>query len=118
MSTFVRDTGDSTPSSEAPIAWRVWWKPENGRPFDREFQAAARHKDFQTRTEAEVEKRRIDERLAGQGAVHIAPIYISRAKRERRQTAQQNSLTSAGWPIQMRPPRPGAPEKGMRRGRS
>jgi hypothetical protein len=80
MSTFVRDTGDSTPSSEAPIAWRIWWKPENGRPFGREFQAAARHKDFQTRTEAEVEKRRIDERLAGQGIVHIAPIYISRGE--------------------------------------
>ena len=101
--------------AELPIAWRVWWLTINGRPFDEKFRPEPQHKDFPTRETAETEKRLLAACFGAAAAVHVAPVYISRPKRERKLATAQGCLAVTGWPVQARPPRPGALPK--KRGR-
>jgi hypothetical protein len=103
-------------TTEMPIGWRVCIQPINVRPFDREFEPGPRYSPImRTKEEAEVEQRHQQALLGGCAVIHIQPVYVSSAKRGRIRQALQESLTAAGWPIQVRPPRPGIRDRRGRR---
>jgi hypothetical protein len=97
---------------EEPIAWCVHWIAVPDRPCGKRDRPAPQHQDFATKAEAEAERLRLYAQFGDTAVIHIQPRYLSPAKRERKLVAQQDSLTAAGWPIQMRPPRSGMPNNG------
>jgi hypothetical protein len=99
----------SPPAVEAPVAWRVYVQPANRRPFDKEFRPKLEYTVCATREEAEREKQRQRVRHGDDAAICISPLFPTKPKRARERKARQESLTAAGWPIQMRPPRGEAP---------
>jgi hypothetical protein len=104
------------PAVEAPLAWRVWVQRTNNRPFNKAFGPKPSGTVHATLAAAEAEKARQREHLGENAAICITPVFPNSAKRERDRKAEQESLTAAGWPIQMRPPRPGIPAtKGRRK---
>ena len=105
---------DVTRWIEQPIAWRVHWVGVPDRAIEKRYRPAPQHQDFATKVEAEAERLRLYARFGDKAVVHVQPYYLSTSKRERKLAAQQDSLTVAGWPIQIRPPRPGMPNKGRR----
>jgi hypothetical protein len=105
---------DEGPWIEEPIAWRVHWMAVPNWSIEQRYRPAPQHQDFTTKAEAEAERLRLSARFGSKAVVHIQPRYLSTSKRERKLAAQQNSLTVAGWPIKMRPPRPGMTSKGRR----
>jgi hypothetical protein len=100
---------------EGPIAWRVHWIAVPDRSIEKKYRPAPQHQDFATRAEAEAERLRLYARFGGTAVIHVQACYLSTSKRERTLNAAQDSLAVAGWPIQMRPPRPGMSNKGRRR---
>jgi hypothetical protein len=100
---------------ETPIGWRVCVQPTTVRPFDREFRPKPRYTVHATLAEAEAEKERQRAHFGDHAAIHVQPMFAPPRARERERRARQESLTAAGWPIQMRPPRPGMPDKKRRR---
>jgi hypothetical protein len=105
----------SPPPVEPPVAWRVCVQPANGRPFDREFRPKPHYTVCTTKSEAEREKERQRAHHGADAAIHIEPVFPTRAERKRLLVAMQDSLSAAGWPVQRRPPRPGMPAKGRKR---
>ncbi len=111
----MSDDAAPTGWTEAPIAWRVHWIQVPDRLLEKTYRPAPQHQDFPTKAEAEAEKLRLRALLGDKAVVHIQPRYLSSAKRQRKLAALQDSLTAGGWPIQMRPPRPGATSRRKRR---
>jgi hypothetical protein len=98
---------------DIPIGWRVCVQPATDRPFDREFRPKPRYIVFPSQDEAEKQRQRAH--FGEHAAIHIEPVFAPPATRERERKAMQESLAAAGWPIQMRPPRPGMPDRKRRR---
>lgn len=105
---------DVTRWIEEPIAWRVHWMAVPDRSIEKRYRPAPQHQDFATKAEAEAEKLRLCARFGDKAVVHVQPCYLSTSKREHKLNAAQDSLAIAGWPIQIRPPHPGMPNKGRR----
>jgi hypothetical protein len=91
-------------------------QPVADRPFDKEFRPKPRYIVCTTRDEAEREKERQRAHFGADGAaIHLEPVFPTGAKRKRAIAAMQQSLDDAGWPVQMRPPRPSMPTKARRK---